>query len=104
MKRFWLKLKDQNNMRLIVLSALSILHLIILNWMLSSALLSPSTAISVIVLLYAITAILSLLIIRLVYFKHYKMDITKHYTSDLGSGLYNKIGRASCRERVYACV
>lgn len=91
MKRFWLKLKDQNNMRLIVLSALSILHLIILNWMLSSALLSPSTAISVIVLLYAITAILSLLIIRLVYFKHYKMDITKHYTSDLGSGLYNNI-------------
>ena len=91
MKRFWLQLKDQHNVRLIVLGGLSVLHLIVLNWMLSGALLSPSTAITLIILLYVITSTLALLIIRLIYFKHYKMDIAKHYTSDLGSGLYNNI-------------
>ena len=78
-------------MRLLVLSALSVLHLFILSWMLSSALLSPVTAIVLIILLYTITSTLALLIIRLIYFKHFKMDLSKHYTSDLGSGLYNNI-------------
>ncbi len=78
-------------MRLIVLGALSVLHLLLLNWLISDALLSPATATVLVIILYTIAAVLALLILRLIYFNHFKMDLSKHYTPDLGSGLYNNI-------------
>ncbi|MBQ7353931.1 MAG: DHH family phosphoesterase [Clostridia bacterium] len=91
MKRFFSRLKEQNNLRLLILGVLAAIHLFILQALLSSDLLSPLPATVIVLVLYAALSVLALVVLRVIYFKHYEMDLEKHYSTDVSSGLYNNI-------------
>lgn len=91
MKKFLLKLMEQNNLRLIILGVLAVIHLLILNGLLSGNLMSAPLATILVIFLYAASSLLAIGILHLIYFKHFELDLGKHYSSDFGSGLYNNI-------------
>ena len=91
MKRLFSGLKEQQNLRLIILGVLAAIHLFILQGILSAKLFAPTTATVLVLVLYAALSCLAVLILRMIYFKHYEMDLEKHYSSDVSSGLYNNI-------------
>lgn len=91
MKKFFSRLKEQNNLRLLILGVLAAIHLFILQALLSADLLSPLSATVLVLVLFAALAVLSLVILRVIYFKHYEMDLERHYSTDVSSGLYNNI-------------
>lgn len=91
MKRIWSKLKEQNNVRLIVLGALSVIHLIVLNGILTANLIPPTVATGIVLLAFAIFSGLSLFILQLIYGKLSEHDLGKHFTPDLAPGLYSNI-------------
>ncbi len=91
MKKLLSRLKEQHNLRLVILGILGAVHLFILQALISSELLSPATATVLVILLYAALSVLALVTLRVIYFKHYEMDLEKHYSSDVSSGLYNNI-------------
>ena len=91
MKKILARLKEQNNLRLLILGILAIAHLFILQAILSTGILSPVIATILVVILYAGLSLIALLLLRMIYFKHYELDLEKHYSSDVSSGLYNNI-------------
>lgn len=91
MKKFFARLTEQQNLRLVVLALLAVLHLVILQLILSSAVMSPPIAVLLVIILYLLTSALALFIVRLIYFRRFELDLEKHYSSDLSSGLYNNI-------------
>ncbi|MBQ7828030.1 MAG: hypothetical protein IJ386_07170, partial [Clostridia bacterium] len=91
MKKLLSRLKDQNNLRLVILGVLAAIHLFILKSLISADLFSPTTATILVLVLYVALAFLAMMILRMIYFKHYEMDLEKHYSTDVSSGLYNNI-------------
>lgn len=91
MKKLLSKLKEQHNLRLVILAALAAVHLFLLQAMVSANLFSPKIATLLVLILYVALSVLSMIILRMIYFKHYEMDLEKHYSSDVSSGLYNNI-------------
>ncbi len=101
MKKWLSRLSEQHNIRLLVLGLLGVLHLIILQLILTGEMISPLPAVILVILLYIALAALSLFIIKIIYFRRFELDLEKHYSSDLNSGLYNNIVTpiAACDER-----
>ena len=91
MKKFFSNLKEQNNLRVLILGILAVIHLFILQAILSSGILSPVLATVIVVILFTGISLIALLILRMIYFKHYELDLEKHYSTDVSSGLYNNI-------------
>lgn len=91
MKKLFSRLKEQHNLRLLILGLLAIVHLFILQALISSHLLSATVATVLVIVLYAAVSVLALVTLRIIYFKHFEMDLEKHYSSDVSSGLYNNI-------------
>ncbi len=91
MKKFFSGLKEQNNLRVLILGILAVIHLFVLQAILSSGILSPILATILVVVLFAGISLIALLILRMIYFKHYELDLEKHYSTDVSSGLYNNI-------------
>ncbi|MBQ8288484.1 MAG: DHH family phosphoesterase [Clostridia bacterium] len=91
MKKLLSRLKDQHNLRLVILGVLAAIHLFILKALLSADLFSPTAATILVLVLYVALAFLAMMILRMIYFKHYEMDLEKNYSTDVSSGLYNNI-------------
>ncbi len=91
MKKFFARLKEQQNLRLVILGVLAALHLFLLQILLSADIFSATVATLLVIVLYAALSVLSLVILRMIYFKHYEMDLEKNYSTDVSSGLYNNI-------------
>ena len=91
MKKLLSKLKEQHNLHLVILAALAAVHLFLLQALISAKLFSPKIATLLVLILYVALSVLAMIILRMIYFKHYEMDLEKHYSSDVSSGLYNNI-------------
>lgn len=92
MKRLWSKLiREQNNARLLALGVLAVFHLLLLTWLFSGNLFSPSSATVLVILLYGITSAISFAILKLVYARHSRMELAKNFTQDLATGVYSNI-------------
>ena len=91
MKKLLSHLKEQSNLRLIILGSLAVVHLFILQALLAAGKLSPLAATILTVALYAVLSVIAILILALVYYKHFEFDLEKHYNTDVSPGIYNNI-------------
>jgi c-di-AMP phosphodiesterase-like protein len=90
-KKFLSRLKEQSNLRLLILGVLAIIHLFVLQAILSAGILQPILATVLVVVLYAGFSLLAILFLGMIYYKHYELDLERHYDNDVSPGLYNNI-------------
>ncbi len=91
MKKLLARLKEQQNLRLIILGVLAAVHLFILKAFLSAGIFSPTIATILVLVLFTALSILALMILRVIYYKHFELDLEKNYSSDLSPAMYNNI-------------